>query len=309
MTNQLVQTILQIIVGFLGAPLLAGFIKKVKARMQRRQGPSIFQPYFDLRKLFGKTMTVSMVTSWIFRLAPFLEFGVAVLLLGAIPGPWLAGAAGMDIIMVLYLWGLARFFSALAGLDAGSAFGGMGSSREMTIAAMIEPGMILTLLLVGYKAATLNIARLLQWADANQGWFFSPFYFFAVGAFLILLIAETGRIPVDNPDTHLELTMIHEGMILEYSGPYLALINMAFWIRQYLFYAIFVHLFLPGGFAGRAIWVYGANLAWFLLKIGALALVVSLIESGFAKMRLVKVSRLLWLAFALGLMGLLTIVF
>lgn len=313
MLEKAILTLLQWTVGFLAAPILAGFIKKVKARLQHRQGPPILQPWNDLRKLFGKKMVLSEVTSWVFQVPPYLEFGVGLLLLLAVPGPFLFAQSlnpGIDIIFVLYLWGLARFFTALAGLDGGSAFGGMGSSREMTIAALVEPGLLLLLFILGIKATTLNVNRIFLWAAQTGEWFFSPLYLMTTVAFFILLIAETGRIPVDNPDTHLELTMIHEGMILEYSGPYLALISWAVMIRQYLYYGIFLNIFFPGappahyGIASTAI-----GILVFGIKTALLGVVVALVESLLAKMRLLKLPRLLWGAAGMAILAVFTLVY
>ena len=308
-----VRIVSQVGLGLVLAPVLAGFIKKVKARAQLRQGPSIVQPWYDLRKLFSKEMVVSQETSWIFKIPPYLEFGIAILLLAFIPVVSILSTKltyGVDLIFLLYLWGLGRFFSALAGLDAGSAFGGMGGSREMTIAAMVEPGLLLALVLIGWKASSLHISQVFQWAARDGKWFFSPAYLLTAGAFILLLIAETGRIPVDNPDTHLELTMIHEGIILEYSGPFLALINWAVMIKQYLFFAIFVNIFLPGDIFPNTSYIYTAiNMALFLCKLLFLGIAVGCIESSLAKMRLLKAPRLLWGAFALGLMAALTVIF
>jgi formate hydrogenlyase subunit 4 len=297
--------------GLLLAPVLGGAIKLVKARLQHRQGPPLLQPWYDLLKLFRKRMVLSGTTSWLFRVPPFLEIGVALGLLLVVPGPFRAGAAfpfGADLVALLYLMALARFFSALAGLDAGSAFGGMGSSREMTLAALIEPGLVLILFLLGFKAGSLSLNPLFHWAAQDPGWILSPLHLLTGVAYFMLMIAETGRIPVDNPDTHLELTMIHEGMILEYSGPFLALINWAAWIRQYLFFSIFIQLFWPvpayGGFPGPFL-----SLADFCLKLALVGGLVALVESLLAKMRLLKAPRLLWAAFAFGVLGLLTAIF
>lgn len=313
MLELIIETLVQLGLGLVGSLFLAGWIKKFKARMQHRKGPAFWQPWFDLRKLWSKNMVISDTTSWLFKIPPYLEFGIALLLLLVVPGPFLLSSGinfGIDLIFILYLWVLARFFTALAGLDAGSAFGGMGSSREITIAAMVEPGLLLVLFLLGYKASSLNLNEIFNWAAADSGWFFSPLYLLMAGSYVMLMIAETGRIPVDNPDTHLELTMIHEGMILEYSGPFLALINWAVWIRQYIFYAIFVNVFLP---AVPLAYPSGVEIVvsmmLFFGKIALVGLVIGLIESALAKMRLLRVPQLLWGAFVLGLMSLLIVVF
>ncbi len=307
MLDLLFKNSLQWLFGLLLAPVLAGLVKKCKARLQHRQGPGLLQPGYDLGKLFRKRMVLSETTSWLFRVPPFLEFGIALFLLLVTPGPlqMLRLPVAVDVITILYLMTLGRFFTALAGLDAGSAFGGMGSSREMTIAAMIEPGLVLVLFLVGSKAGTLQLDRMVQWATSNEGWVFAPVHLLAAVAFFILLVAATGRIPVDNPDTHLELTMIHEGMILEYSGPYLALINWAAMIRQYLFFSIFLNIFVPA--LPGLNWV--ENAVFFVVKLAGLGCLVALVETLLAKMRLLKVPRLLWAASGFALMALLTVVF
>ncbi|MBP2644923.1 MAG: respiratory-chain dehydrogenase subunit 1 [Firmicutes bacterium] len=283
------------------APLVAGLIKKCKAILQNRRGPGVFQLYFDIAKWLSKDSVISPTTSWIFKVAPFIYFACAVGAAGLSPLILFTGITvwPADLFMVLYLFVLSRFSLALASLDAGSAFGGMGGSREMYIAALVEPALLLTMLTVAFKAHSTNIMDMTVSVAGGAG---GLSVIFAAAAFFIILLAETGRIPVDNPDTHLELTMVHEGMILEYSGRRLGLIVWASAIKQLVLIVIFSTLFLPwtpaiGGGASQIAWFVGK----ILLTAGGLALSETLAN----KMRLFKVPGFLAVA---GLLALLAIV-
>src|SRR3990172_12561051 len=229
MLTQIMLAIFQILIILALAPLLSGIIKKVKAFFQIRKGSSIFQPYYDIAKLLRKDSVVSQNVSWIFHIAPVISF-VAVLTAGLLIPIYITelpfGFAG-DLIAVIYLFALARFFIALASLDAGSSFGGMGGSREMFVASLVEPAMMLSIFAVAVYAGSTNLGSISQTVSNLGIDAMSPSYLLAFVAFFIIAIAETGRIPVDNPATHLELTMIHEAMILEYSGKQLAIVELA----------------------------------------------------------------------------------
>ena len=214
---------LQFIIIMLFSPLVQGIIKKLKANMQGRVGPGIFQPYYDLARLFQKDMVISRVTSWIFKATPYIVFSSTIAAATIVPIVTTKSGLGAmgDVIALIYIFALGRFFMALAGLDAGTAFGGEGSSREMTVAVLVEPMMMLSLFTAAISAGSTNVARIAE----VQYVLYSPSHVLALSAFLVAIVAETGRIPIDNPDTHLELTMIHEGMLLEYSGRYLALMD------------------------------------------------------------------------------------
>src|SRR5205823_2367449 len=219
----------QVLVAGAGAPLLVGVVRTLKARLAGRRGPSPWQPYADLRKLLGKEPVVSTTTSWVFRATPYVL--VATMLVTALVVPILVarpvlGFAG-NIILLMYLFMLGTFFLALAGLDSGSAFGGMGSSREVAIAALAEPTIILAVFALALRAETINLGDVVERLAREPLLAANPAHLLAFVAFFIVMLAETGRLPVDNPATHLELTMIHEAMVLEYSGRYLALVEWA----------------------------------------------------------------------------------
>ncbi|MDO8509695.1 MAG: NADH-quinone oxidoreductase subunit H, partial [bacterium] len=210
------------------SPLFIGIVRKIKARLQNRVGASIIQPYFDLRKLFNKNEVISEDASWIFRFAPYLIFAVTLIVGASIPlfTTILANTFLSDFLVIVYLIALSTFFLALAGIDVGSAFGGFGSSREMTVAALTEGGLIFSLLAVALAVHSTNLFTMAAAVSGLSLASIAPILL-AFFAFLIALLAETARFPFDNPATHLELTMIHEAMILEYSGKRLALIEWA----------------------------------------------------------------------------------
>ncbi|MDA8440930.1 MAG: NADH-quinone oxidoreductase subunit H [Peptococcaceae bacterium] len=289
------------------APLVAGIIKKTKARLQMRRGPSFFQPYLDLYKYGQKESVVSEHTSWIFKSAPYIYF--AALLVAALLVPVISSVGKLnfsgDIILFIYLLALGRFFLALAGLDAGSAFGGMASSREMAIAAVAEPAALLPLFTLAIATGTTNLTAIV-FKNAMSGLvLLKPAYLLSFIALFIVTIAETGRIPVDNPDTHLELTMMHEGMLLEYSGKPLAVLTMGADLKQLLLFTLIANLFFPWGIAiGFGVGQIVVGLVAYLLKVCAIGIIIACIESLFAKMRLFKVPDLLLGSFFLGLLGL-----
>ena len=233
------------------APGLIGLIRWLKARMQNRRGAPVWQPYLELRKLFAKEVVVSTNASWLFRLAPYVVFtstlAVTVLLpILAVPLP-LDGVG--DLLVVVYLLLLGTFFLALAGLDPGSAFGGMGSSREMTVAALAEPTIAMAMFALALGAGSTNLGQIVSRAMERPAEAVSPGYLLAFSALFIVTLAETGRLPVDNPATHLELTMVHEAMVLEYAGPDLALVTVGEAMRLTLLLGIFVNLVAPWGIA------------------------------------------------------------
>ncbi len=296
----------QVLMALALAPGLVGVIRWMRARLQNRQGAPIWQPYLELRKLFGKEVVVSTNASWIFRAAPFVVFASTVAVsfpvpLLAVPLP-LDGAG--DLLVVVYLLLLGTFFLALAGLDSGSAFGGMGASREMTVAALAEPTLALAIFALALGAGSTNLGQIVDRTMADPLAAVSPGHLLAFVALFIVTLAETGRLPVDNPATHLELTMIHEAMVLEYSGRYLALIEWAAALRLLLFFALLGNLFVPWGVAATltpsalAIAV-GALLA----KLVVLGAAVALLETRIAKLRLFRVPELLSASFVLALLA------
>ena len=290
------------------APLLTGIIKKTKAFFQTRKGPNIFQPYFDLYKYLQKESVVSEHTSWIFRVTPLIYISsmlVAAAIVPVVATHSLLGFAG-DLILIVYLFALARFFLALAGLDAGSAFGGMGSSREMAVAAIAEPAFMLPLFTMAVAAGTTNLTGIVQGVVNGGEGVLTLAHLMSFVALFVVAVAETGRIPVDNPDTHLELTMIHEGMMLEYSGKHLALLSVAVSIKQLLIFTLLVNIFFPWGIAPVSASIGGliSGTLVFIFKVIILGIVMAIVETSFAKTRLFKVPDLLMGSFLIGLIGL-----
>lgn len=281
------------------APLFVSLIKKVKAWTQGREGPSVFQTYYTIAKLLKKEVIYASASSRIMRVTPLVNMAamlVAALFvpLAFVPEP--VGGIG-NIILFLYLLALARFFMALAGLDAGSAFGGMGSSREMSISAIIEPTTIIVFAALAFVFKTLNIFDMFAYSAAS-GTITTPVLILIGISFFIILIVETSRIPVDNPETHLELTMIHEGMILEQSGRNLALMEIAAAVKLTLLMALLINLIVPFGLT-TTLNLAGLLVATvlFIVKGSALAGIIGLFESSMAKMRFFRLPSLFAMAF------------
>lgn len=300
--------VVQLIMLLALAPFIVGVIRKVKARLQCRRGAGFFQPYADLAKLFRKQPVRSSTTSWIFTAAPYIVFASTVaagLLMPVFLSHTPLNFAG-NIIALVYLLALGTFFLILAGLDAGSAFGGMGSSREAVIATLAEPAMMLSILAIALTAGSTNLSTIVhQSALLEDVVLAPPAHLMALAAMFIVTLAETGRVPVDNPATHLELTMIHEAMLLEYSGRYLALMEWAAGIKLLVFLTLIVNVFAPWGIATSVAPVALATGAVvYVLKVAGLAVVIGVIESMFAKLRLFRVPELLGAAFILALLAL-----
>lgn len=296
----------QALLALILAPGLVGFVRWVKARLQNRRGAPLWLPYFELKKLFGKEVVVSNNASWLFRVAPYIIFGSTVAVTFLIP--WLAAPLPFDnigdLMVVVYLLLLGTFFLALAGLDPGTAFGGMGSSREMTVAALAEPTIALAIFGLALGAGSTNLGHIVIATLANPGAAISPGHLLAFAALFIVSLAETGRLPVDNPSTHLELTMIHEAMILEYSGRYLALIEWASWLKLTIFFTLLANLFVPWGiataFTPAALTIAALTL---ILKFLVLGAAIAVIETRIAKLRLFRVPELLGMSFVLALLA------
>jgi formate hydrogenlyase subunit 4 len=299
---------LQLVVLLAVSPFIVGLIRKVKARLQCRRGASVVQPYADLAKLFRKQPVISTTTSWIFTATPYVLFGstlAAGMLVPVFTSSMPLNFAG-NIIALVYLLALGTFFLILAGLDAGSAFGGMGSSREAIVASLTEPAMILSILAIALSAGTTNLGGIVHETALFKGIATAPPpYLMAFAAMFIIALAETGRVPVDNPATHLELTMIHEAMILEYSGRYLALAEWASAMKLLVFLALLANIFLPWGIATSITpGAVAVGLGVFLVKVSVLAVIIGVIESMFAKLRLFRLTDLLGTAFILALLAL-----
>ncbi|WP_456447934.1 respiratory chain complex I subunit 1 family protein [Thiolapillus sp.] len=298
--------LLQGILFLLGAPLLAGWIRFVKARLQNRRGARIIQPLQDLYKLFGKEALVAHTASLVFRAAPYVVFASALVAVSLVPllATNLPSAMAADMIVLVGLLALGRFFLALAGMDVGSSFGGMGSSREMMVSALAEPAMLMAVFTLAMSAHSTNLSSVVDFNLAN-GLILRPSFLFALLGLMLVAVAETGRIPVDNPATHLELTMIHEAMILEYSGRHLALMEWAAQLKLMLYGVLIVNLFFPWGIAtGDTAGALLMGLLAVTVKLLLLGVVVAVMETVLAKMRLFRVPQYLNLAFLLTLLGL-----
>jgi formate hydrogenlyase subunit 4 len=289
------------------APLLSGLIRNWKAKLQNRRGPRIWQPYFDILKFLRKDMVISEHASWVFAVTPYVLFLSA--LSAGLMVPMASERAPMSLfggaLALVGLLALGRFFLALGGLDTASAFGGMGSSREMTLSAIAEPAMMLAIFTVAIAAGSTNLSQIVQAGQEPGRNLLDPTHVLAFSAMFIVLLAETGRIPVDNPATHLELTMIHEAMLLEYSGRYLALIEWGASIKQLVLMTLLVNIFFPVGLAPEtAPRLFGLGLLYLVIKIGVLAGAVVVVETTNAKLRLFRVPDLLSGAFILATLAL-----
>ena len=290
------------------APLLAGWVRKVKARLQNRRGASLWQPYRDLYKLFVKEARMAHTASLLFRAAPYIVFVATWLAVAAVPlvTTSLPTAAIADVIVIAGLLALARFFLALAGMDVGTAFGGMGASREMFVSALAEPAMLMAVFTLAMSAHSTNLASVVEYQLFGET-VLRPSYMFALAGLVLVAVAETGRIPVDNPNTHLELTMIHEAMILEYSGRHLALMEWAAQLKLMLYGVLLVNVFFPWGIAqGTNPAMLGMALLLVVVKLALLGVALALSETVLAKMRVFRVPAFLNLALLLALLGLLS---
>lgn len=301
MIVEVLQTILLVAI----APLITGIIRKVKAYLQSRTGPSVVQPYRDLWKLFSKGSVVSKDASWVFTLTPYVCMSAILVAALLVPVVY-ARAFGFvgDLIVLIYLLSMMRFFMALAALDTGSAFGGMGSSREMYISSIVEPTMLLSIFAMALVAGTTSLGDIAD-GIATGGWdLVAPTLLLAAAAFFIATLAENARVPFDNPATHLELTMIHEAMLLEYSGKQLALMEISSMTKLIIFLAILSNVFFPWGIAtDLTVLSLAGGLLAFLMKVLVLAVVIAIIESATAKMRLFRLPNILTVAFILSLLA------
>jgi formate hydrogenlyase subunit 4 len=298
--------ILQMLVVLLPAPLLTGFVRKVKARLLRRRGPPLLQPYRDLIKLAQKEVVVAESASWLFRIIPYLVFASTWVAAALVPtfATGLLYSWSADLIAIIALLGSARFFLALAGMDVGTSFGGIGSSREMMFATLAEPAMIMIVFTLALIAGSTQLSYVAQFM-------LSPVVGVRVSLALgliglvIVAIAENARIPVDNPATHLELTMVHEAMVLEYSGRHLAMIELSAQLKLVLYISLIACVFFPWGLApagtGFAAHLLGA-LAY-AAKLAGAGLALALFETTVAKMRVFRVPDFVGVALMLGLLA------
>jgi formate hydrogenlyase subunit 4 len=288
------------------APLLTGFVRKIKARLLRRQGASVLQPYRDLLRLLRKEVVLAESASWLFRAAPYLIFAATWVAAALVPtfAVGLLFSWSADLIAIIALLASARFFLALAGLDVGTSFGGIGSSREVMIASLAEPAMIMIVFTLALLAGTTQLSGIASFMlDANVGLRVS--LGLALVALIMVAIAENARIPVDNPATHLELTMVHEAMVLEYSGRHLAMIEAAAALKLLLYVSLLACVFVPWGIAGNGTGVsaYAAGALAYVAKLAIGGILLAVFETSIAKMRVFRVPEFLGAALMLGLLG------
>mgnify|MGYP001552961168 FL=1 len=288
------------------APLLTGVVRKAKARLLRRIGPPLIQPYRDLWRLLQKEVVLADNASWLFRATPYLVFATTWLAATLVP----TFATGLpfnwaaDLIGIVALLALGRVFLALAGMDVGTSFGGIGSSREMMIASLAEPAMMMIVFSLALLAGSTQLSTMAQYLlSPNVG--LRVTLGLSLIALMVVGIAENSRIPVDNPATHLELTMVHEAMLLEYSGRHLALLELASFIKLLLYLSLIACLFVPWGLVpADASWpAFGLGLLLYAAKMIAGVCILAGFETAIAKMRVFRVPTFVSAALMLGLLG------
>jgi len=301
--SQLFQTLLIVML----APLLLGWVNQCRAWLQNKRGAGVLQPYRVLHKLFHKDAVLADNASSLFRAAPYVQFACMVLVASIVPmvATDLPFAAAADVIALVGLFALARLFAALAAMDVGTAFGSMGARREMLVASLAEPALLMVLFTPALIAHSTSLTTIVE-TLAHREFVLYPSLAFAAVAFAMVALAENARIPVDNPATHLELTMIHEAMILEYSARHLALIEWASAIKLSNYSAIGIALFLPWGIAGAGDWgAVPLALAMLLLKLLLGGAGLALLETLSAKLRIFRAPEFLGTAFLLAVLGML----
>ncbi len=296
----------QMLLVLLLAPLFTGFVRKLKARLSRRQGPPLIQPYRDLARLMRKDVVLAESASWLFRVIPYLIFAATWVAASLVPTfrTGLLFSWSADLIAIIALLGSGRFFLALAGLDVGTSFGGIGSSREVMIASLAEPAMIMIVFTLALIAGSTQLSTMAEFmASPEVGLRVS--LGLALVALIMVAIAENARIPVDNPATHLELTMVHEAMVLEYSGRHLALIELSASLKLILYVSVIGCLFAPWGLApaGAAVTALVIGVAAYIVKLAVGGFLLALFETSIAKMRVFRVPEFLGAALMLGLLA------
>jgi len=296
----------QMLLVLLLSPLLTGLVRKVKARLLRREGPPLLQPYRDLIRLMRKEVVLAQNASWLFRMTPYIIFA----------GTWVAAAlvptfrSGLlfswtaDLIAIIALLGSARFFLALAGLDVGTSFGGIGASREVMIASLAEPAMLMIMFTLALIAGSTQLTAMAAFMLSSQVGLRVSLGL-ALLALIMVAITENARIPVDNPATHLELTMVHEAMVLEYSGRHLALIDLTSELKLLLYVSLICCLFVPWGIAapGAGAQAIMIGVATYVAKLATGGVLLALFETTIAKMRVFRVPEFLGVALMLGLLA------
>jgi formate hydrogenlyase subunit 4 len=288
------------------APLLVGYVRKIKARLMRRRGPPLIQPYRDLVRLMRKEVVLAESASWLFRVIPYLIFAATWVAASLVPTfrTGLLFSWSADLIAIIALLGSARFFLALAGLDVGTSFGGIGSSREVMIASLAEPAMIMIVFTLALIAGSTQLSTMAGFLVSSAVGLRVSLGL-ALVALVMVAIAENARIPVDNPATHLELTMVHEAMVLEYSGRHLALIELSAALKLLLYVSLISCVFGPWGLASPGAGVNALAIGGiaYLAKLAAGGLLLGLFEMSIAKMRVFRVPEFLGAALMLGLLA------
>jgi formate hydrogenlyase subunit 4 len=288
------------------APLLTGFTRKVKARLLLRRGPPVMQPYRDLVRLMRKEVVLAENASWLFRVMPYLIFAATWVAASLVPTfrTGLLFSWSADLIAIVALLGCARFFLALAGLDVGTSFGGIGSSREVMIASLAEPAMIMIIFTLALIAGSTQLSTMAGFLISSEVGLRVSLGL-ALLALIMVAIAENSRIPVDNPATHLELTMVHEAMVLEYSGRHLALIELSASLKLLLYLSLIACLFVPWGLvpSGAGLGLLAIGLLAYIAKLAVGGLLLALFETSIAKMRVFRVPEFLGAALMLGLLA------
>jgi formate hydrogenlyase subunit 4 len=303
---ELLAQLAQMTLVLLLAPLLTGGVRKFKARLLRRRGPSVFQPYRDLLRLLRKEVVLAENASWLFRAAPYLIFAITWVAAALVPtfATGLLFSWSADLIAIIALLGSARFLLALAGMDIGTSFGGIGSSREVMIASLAEPAMLLIAFTLALVAGSTQLSTVAEFMNSPEvGLRVSVGM--ALIALVMVAIAENARIPVDNPATHLELTMVHEAMVLEYSGRHLAMIELASFLKLLLYVSLIACLFAPWGLAptGASLTAFALGVVAWLGKLAVAGTLLALFETAIAKMRVFRVPEFLGAALMLGLLA------
>ncbi|MBE1495883.1 formate hydrogenlyase subunit 4 [Amycolatopsis lexingtonensis] len=288
------------------SPLLVGVMRQVRARLEGRAGAGVGQPWRDLRKLLRKEPIAPRGTSEVFRFAPLVLVATTLVVAVVTPFATTDSAIGpvADLFAVVALLAVGTVALALAGLDTGTAFGGMGASREMTIIALVEPTLLVAIFALSVRVGSTNLASIVTSTLHDPARVISPVSLLAAVALVVVIVAETGRLPVDNPSTHLELTMVHEAMILEYAGPDLALVELASAMRLSVFLGLLANLFLPWGIATSAApMAIAIGVGAWLVKVVLLGAVLAAGEVFLAKLRLFRVPELLAGSFLLALLA------
>ena len=303
----LINNFIQLLIILLLAPMVGGLIKKIKALSQKRQGAPVLQMYYDLFKMIQKESVVSETSSWIYKATPYIVFSTATVGALLVPITTLLPSARFtgDIILLFYLLAMGRFFMCLSALDTGSTFGGMGSSREAMISSLIEPSILVSVFTIGLIAGSTSIYEMMGAMSSLENPLFHPVFILTFLAMMIIILAETARIPFDDPATHLELTMVHEAMLLEYSGRHLALMEYGAAIKQLILITLVVNLFLPVDhlFALNGVAGFILSVVLYFVRVVFIAVLIAIAEVSTVKFRFFSIPNLAALSFILSFLG------